>query len=308
MNVFLGEPSDTVISYVDKRYYKHTVDAMNNDVSACYKVCEEKSAEIPAEKTSSNLPATIQSIKVGYTGGDIDVPVTGNITGTDSSGYSVQGNIKGGVHGDIEGNIKGNVHGDIDGNVDGYVQGNIIKGVQGNIEGNVDGYVYGNIIKGVEGNIKGNVYGDIEGNVDGYVYGNIIKGVQGFIDGDVTGLDQKGNSIIGDVFGGINGSIGGDVGSNVKGYVGGYIGGNVAGYIMGNISEFVKGNVGGDIEGTVNGNIGSINGYIIGCYDEKGTYTKTYHYTPMIGDHQSGTTVFTIDGITYKGYCFGNPV
>ena len=59
MSVFLGEPSDAVISYVDKRYYKHTVDAMNNDVSACYKVCEEKSAEIPAEKTSSNLPATI---------------------------------------------------------------------------------------------------------------------------------------------------------------------------------------------------------------------------------------------------------
>ena len=59
MNVFLGEPSDTVISYVDKRYYKHTVDAMKNDVSACYKVCEEKSAVIPTEKTSSNLSATI---------------------------------------------------------------------------------------------------------------------------------------------------------------------------------------------------------------------------------------------------------
>ena len=225
MNVFLGEPSDAVVSYADKRYYKHTVDAMNVDVSACYKVCEEKEATMPAEKTSSNLSATIQSIKGGYTGGDLDVPVTGNITGVDENGYSVNGYI------------------------------------------------------------KGNVRGDIEGNVDGYVYGNIIKGVQGFVDGDVTGLDQKGNSINGDVFGGINGSIGGDVGSNVEGYVGGYIGGNVAGYIMGNISEFVKGNVGGDIEGNVNGNVGSINGYIIGCYDEKGTYTKTYHYTPMIGDH-----------------------
>lgn len=226
MNVFLGEPSDAVVSYVDKRYYKHTVDAMNNDVSACYKVCEEKEATMPAEKTSSNLSATIQSIKGGYTGGDLDVPVTGNIRGRDSSGYSVQGNI------------------------------------------------------------KGNVRGDIEGNVDGYVYGN-IKSVRGFVDGDVTGLDQKGNSINGNVSGGINGSIGGDVGSNIKGNVGGYIGGNVAGYIMGNISEFVKGNVGGDIEGNVNGNVGSINGYIIGCYDEKGTYTntKTYHYTPMIGDH-----------------------
>ena len=59
MNIFLGEPSDAVISYTDKRYYKHTVDAMNIDVSACYKVCEEKSAVIPAEKTSSNLSATI---------------------------------------------------------------------------------------------------------------------------------------------------------------------------------------------------------------------------------------------------------
>lgn len=50
MNVFLGEPSDAIISHLDKRYYKHTVDAMNIDVSACYKVCEEKSAVIPAEK------------------------------------------------------------------------------------------------------------------------------------------------------------------------------------------------------------------------------------------------------------------
>ena len=59
MNVFLGEPSDAIISHLDKRYYKHTVDAMNIDVSACYKVCEEKSAIIPDEKTSSNLSATI---------------------------------------------------------------------------------------------------------------------------------------------------------------------------------------------------------------------------------------------------------
>ena len=93
MSVFLGEPSDTVISYVDKRYYKHTVDAMNTDVSACYKVCEEKSAVIPAEKTSSNLSATIKSIQVGYTSGDIAVPVTGNITGVDSNNVAVQGNI-----------------------------------------------------------------------------------------------------------------------------------------------------------------------------------------------------------------------
>ena len=111
MNVFLGEPSDTVISYVDKRYYKHTVDAMNVDVSACYKVCEEKEATMPAEKTSSNLSATIKSIKGGYTSGDLDVPVTGSITGTDSSGFSVRGNICGDIRGDIYGNVCGNVCG-----------------------------------------------------------------------------------------------------------------------------------------------------------------------------------------------------
>ena len=111
MNVFLGEPSDAVVSYSDKRYYKHTVDAMNVDVSACYKVCEEKEATMPAEKTSSNLSATIKSIKGGYTSGDLDVPVTGSITGTDSSGFSVRGNICGDIRGDIYGNVCGNVCG-----------------------------------------------------------------------------------------------------------------------------------------------------------------------------------------------------
>ena len=117
MNVFLGEPSDAVVSYADKRYYKHTVDAMNVDVSACYKVCEEKEATMPAEKTSSNLSATIKSIKGGYTSGDLDVPVTGNITGVDSSGFSVKGNICGNICGDIYGDVYGNVCG----NVCGYV-------------------------------------------------------------------------------------------------------------------------------------------------------------------------------------------
>ena len=111
MNVFLGEPSDAVVSYADKRYYKHTVDAMNVDVSACYKVCEEKEATMPAEKTSSNLSATIKSIKVGYTGGDLDVPVTGSITGVDSSGFSVKGNICGNICGDIYGDVYGSVCG-----------------------------------------------------------------------------------------------------------------------------------------------------------------------------------------------------
>ena len=113
MNVFLGEPSDAVVSYADKRYYKHTVDAMNVDVSACYKVCEEKEATMPAEKTSSNLSATIKSIKGGYTGGDLDVPVTGNITGVDENGYSVRGNIRGHICGDIRGDIYGNVCGSV---------------------------------------------------------------------------------------------------------------------------------------------------------------------------------------------------
>ena len=117
MNVFLGEPSDAVVSYADKRYYKHTVDAMNVDVSACYKVCEEKEATMPAEKTSSNLSATIKSIKGGYTGGDLDVPVTGSITGRDSSGFSVRGNICGDICGDVYGSVFGNVCG----NVCGYI-------------------------------------------------------------------------------------------------------------------------------------------------------------------------------------------
>ena len=122
MNVFLGEPSDAVVSYADKRYYKHTVDAMNVDVSACYKVCEEKEATMPAEKTSSNLSATIKSIKGGYTGGDLDVPVTGNITGVDLSGYSVCGDIYGDVCGNVLGNVCGNVFGNVCGNV-GYGNG-----------------------------------------------------------------------------------------------------------------------------------------------------------------------------------------
>ena len=121
MNVFLGEPSDAVVSYADKRYYKHTVDAMNVDVSACYKVCEEKEATMPAEKTSSNLSATIKSIKGGYTGGDLDVPVTGNITGMDSSGFSVRGNICGNICGDICGDVYGSVFGNVCGNVCGYI-------------------------------------------------------------------------------------------------------------------------------------------------------------------------------------------
>ena len=117
MNVFLGEPSDAVVSYADKRYYKHTVDAMNVDVSACYKVCEEKEATMPAEKTSSNLSATIKSIKGGYTGGDLDVPVTGSITGIDSSGFSVRGNICGNICGDICGDVYGSVFGNVCGNI-----------------------------------------------------------------------------------------------------------------------------------------------------------------------------------------------
>lgn len=140
MSVFLGEPSDTVISYVDKRYYKHTVDAMNNDVSACYKVCEEKSAVIPAEKTSSNLSATIKSIQVGYTSGDLAVPVTGNITGVDSNGFSVSGNICGSVCGSIGCGhgiaVYGTIYGDVCG-ICGTVCGNIDSGVCGSVYGDI---------------------------------------------------------------------------------------------------------------------------------------------------------------------------
>ena len=136
MNVFLGEPSDAVVSYADKRYYKHTVDAMNVDVSACYKVCEEKEATMPAEKTSSNLSATIKSIKGGYTSGDLDVPVTGSITGVDSEGYSVRG--------DVCGSICGNV-----GTHDNYC------GICGTVYGDVGGGVCGDVYCGVSGSIRG---------------------------------------------------------------------------------------------------------------------------------------------------------
>ena len=148
MNVFLGEPSDAVVSYADKRYYKHTVDAMNVDVSACYKVCEEKEATMPAEKTSSNLSATIKSIKGGYTGGDLDVPVTGSITGTDSSGYSVRGDICGDVYGSVFGNVA-----------------NTVGRGCGTAVGSVCGDVYNNVCGNVCGNVTGNVYGGVCGDV-----------------------------------------------------------------------------------------------------------------------------------------------
>ena len=153
MNVFLGEPSDAVVSYADKRYYKHTVDAMNVDVSACYKVCEEKEATMPAEKTSSNLSATIKSIKGGYTCGDLDVPVTGSITGTDSSGYSVRGDVYGDVYGSVLGNVANTV-----GRGNGTAVGG---GVCGDICGNVCGGVYGYIGNGGGTAVCGGVCGDI---------------------------------------------------------------------------------------------------------------------------------------------------
>ena len=179
MSVFLGEPSDTVISFVDKRYYKHTVDAMNTDVSACYKVCEEKSAVIPAEKTSSNLSATIQSIQVGYTSGDLAVPVTGNITGVDSNNIAVQGSVQGGVCGSVGygcGTAVGSgVLGDIYSDSCGVA-------VLGSVYGDICGGVYsGNIGCGhgitIGGNICGDVCGDICGNICGNVYGYIGNGV-----------------------------------------------------------------------------------------------------------------------------------
>ena len=165
MSVFLGEPSDAVISYVDKRYYKHTVDAMNTDVSACYKVCEEKSAVIPAEKTSSNLSATIKSIQVGYTSGDLAVPVTGNITGVDSSNIAVQGSVQGGVCGSVGYGyglaVGSGVLGDICGDSCGVA---VLGSINGNICGNVCGNVYGYIGNGGGTAVCGGVCGDIMTN------------------------------------------------------------------------------------------------------------------------------------------------
>ena len=205
MNVFLGEPSDTVISYVDKRYYKHTVDAMNNDVSACYKVCEEKSAVIPAEKTSSNLSATIQSIQVGYTSGDLAVPVTGNITGVDSNYIAVQGSVQGGVCGSVGygwgtavgSGVLGDIHSDSCGvAVLGSVNGNICGGVCGYISNGNGTAIYGGVCGDIMTNnnqyaVYGTVYGDIYGGVCGYIgcgYGTAVCGdVCGNVCGNVCG-------------------------------------------------------------------------------------------------------------------------
>ena len=191
MNVFLGEPSDAVISYVDKRYYKHTVDAMNIDVSACYKVCEEKSAVIPAEKTSSNLSATIQSIKVGYTGGDLDVPVTGSITGTDTEGYSVRGDVYGDVCGSVRGNVD-SIGGSV-GTVGRGVYGDVGGGVHGNVTGNVTGNICGDV--GTIDNhcgVCGTVYGNVAGSVCGGVYGDVY----GVINGWYKPLNSTGYTVL----------------------------------------------------------------------------------------------------------------
>ena len=227
MNVFLGEPSDTVISFVDKRYYKHTVDAMNVDVSACYKVCEEKEATMPAEKTSSNLSATIQSIQVGYTSGDIAVPVTGNITGLDSNNVAVQGNIYGIVCGSIYGDICGTV------------QGNVYSGVCGYVCGNICGGVCGYIGCGSGTAVCGSVYGDICGDVCGDICGGVC--------GDI-GTPDNHCGVMGNIYGSIGRSDGiavdfvyGDVGSSVNG--------NVCGYVCGDVYSGVCGSVCGSICG-----------------------------------------------------------
>ena len=161
MNVFLGEPSDAVVSYADKRYYKHTVDAMNVDVSACYKVCEEKEATMPAEKTSSNLSATIQSIKGGYTCGDLDVPVTGSITGVDSNNVAVQGSVRGGVCGSVGYGYGIAVGSGVYGNICGDSCG---VAVVGEVGGNICGNVYGYIGNGGGTAVCGGVCGDIMTN------------------------------------------------------------------------------------------------------------------------------------------------
>ena len=227
MSVFLGEPSDTVISYVDKRYYKHTVDAMNTDVSACYKVCEEKSAVIPAEKTSSNLSATIKSIQVGYTGGDLAVPVTGNITGVDSNKIAVQGSVQGGVCGSVGygyglavgSGVLGDIHSDSYGVA-------VLGSVNGNICGGVCGYIgcgYGTVVcGGVCGDIMtnnnqyavyGTVYGDIYNYVCGYIGHGYDTAIYGGVCGDICGNIGNGNgtAVCGDVYGNICGSVCGSI-------------------------------------------------------------------------------------------------
>ena len=257
MSVFLGEPSDTVISFVDKRYYKHTVDAMNTDVSACYEVCEEKSAVIPAEKTSSNLSATIQSIQVGYTSGDIAVPVTGNITGVDSNNVAVQGSVQGGVCGSVGygyGTAVGSgVLGDICGDSCG-------EAVTGTVYGNICGCVYGTVGgygTAVCGTVCGDICGDVYGSVSGSIYnqlnnayavgGDICGNICGGVCGDI-GTSNNHCGVMGNIYGSIGRNDGIAV-DFVYGNVGSSVYGNVCGYVCGDVYSGVCGSVCGSICG-----------------------------------------------------------
>ena len=287
MNVFLGEPSDTVISYVDKRYYKHTVDAMNTDVSACYKVCQEKSAVIPAEKTSSNLSATIQSIQVGYTSGDLAVPVTGNITGVDSNNIAVQGSVRGGVCGSVGygygtavgSGVLGDIHSDSWGAaVAGSVNGNICGTVCGYIGSGQGTAIWGGVCGDIMTNgnqyaVYGTVYGDIYNYVCGYIgcgYGTaILGGVCGDICGYICG------NICGDVYGNICGGVCGDIGTSdnhcrVQGNIYGSIGrssGIAVDFVYGDVGNSVYGNVCGFVSGDVySGVCGNVCGSICGWF------------------------------------------
>ena len=82
--------------------------------------------------------------------------MTGSITGIDTEGYSVRGNVCGSVCGSVYGVVCGDVH------------GNVCGGVCGNV-GTIDNFC------GVCGNVYGTVCGDVCGGVYGDVY-DIIGG------------------------------------------------------------------------------------------------------------------------------------
>ena len=320
MNVFLGEPSDTVISYVDKRYYKHTVDAMNVDVSACYKVCEEKEATMPAEKTSSNLSATIKSIQVGYTSGDLAVPVTGNITGVDSNNVAVQGSVRGGVCGSVGygygiavgSGVLGDIYSDSLGvAVLGSVNGNICGGVCGYIGNGGGTAIYGGVCGDIMTNgnqyaVYGTVYGDIYSYVCGYIgcgYGTAIcGGVCGDICGYVCG------NICGDVYGNICGGVCGDIGTSdnhcgVMGNIYGSIGrsnGIAVDFVYGDVGSSVYGNVCGYVCGDVySGVCGSVCGSICGWFKPTDNVTTS---TVLTLDQTSGNNALLKIDVCGKQY------
>ena len=174
----------------------HVTATISPKIEACYSVCQGKSATIPAEKTLDNLPGTIESIPVGYTSGDIAVPVTGNITGAGSNHIAVQGSVRGGVCGSVGfgygtavgSGVLGDIYSDSCGAaVVGSVNGNICGTVCGYIYNYVCGYIGCGYGTAIYGGVCGDICGYICGNICGFVSGDVYSGVCGNVCGSICG-------------------------------------------------------------------------------------------------------------------------